>query len=182
MDVTSMKQIFRKLLIKLKKQSEMDYKIQKFKAKGIKIGDNCHIYSDLPTGRDSCLLEIHNNVTIAGNCNILLHDASIGTVTNYKYTDVLGKTIIGNNVFIGFGTIVLPGVQIANNTIIGAGSVVTKSIKEEGVIVAGNPARKIGTIKDFIEKSSPVAVNLTGMTAQDVKLLIKNKRGKLITR
>ncbi len=47
---------------------------------------------------------------------------------------------IGKNVWIGGGSIVLPGVTIGDNTTIGAGSVVTKDIPD-GVVAAGNPCR-----------------------------------------
>jgi maltose O-acetyltransferase len=47
---------------------------------------------------------------------------------------------IGHDVWIGGGTIILPGVSVGNNAIIGAGSVVTRDVPE-GVTVMGNPAR-----------------------------------------
>ena len=50
--------------------------------------------------------------------------------------------IIGNNVWIGGGAIILPGVTIGNNVVIGAGSVVTKNIPDN-VIAAGSPCRVI---------------------------------------
>ena len=50
---------------------------------------------------------------------------------------------VGHDVWIGDAVIILPGVSIGNGVVIGAGSVVTRSI-EPYVIVAGNPARKIG--------------------------------------
>lgn len=46
--------------------------------------------------------------------------------------------MIGHDVWIGYGVVILPGVTIGNNCIIGAGSVVTKSIPS-GVMAAGNP-------------------------------------------
>lgn len=52
---------------------------------------------------------------------------------------------IHNNVWIGSGAIVLPGVTIGENSVIGAGSVVTKDV-EPGVVVVGNPARVVKTI------------------------------------
>ncbi len=54
---------------------------------------------------------------------------------------------IGSNVWIGAGSIVLPGVTIGDNTVIGAGSVVTKDIPE-GVVAAGNPCRILREIGD----------------------------------
>lgn len=47
---------------------------------------------------------------------------------------------IGNNVWIGAGTVIVPGVTIGENSVIGAGSVVTKDIPEN-VVAAGNPCR-----------------------------------------
>lgn len=57
-----------------------------------------------------------------------------------------GKPVtIGNNVWIGGGASVLPGVHIGENTVIGAGSVVTRDIEANAVAV-GNPCRVIRTI------------------------------------
>lgn len=53
----------------------------------------------------------------------------------------LGRPVnIGNNVWIGGGAIILPGVTIEDNAVVGAGSVVTKHVPM-GAIVKGNPAR-----------------------------------------
>lgn len=51
-----------------------------------------------------------------------------------------GKTVIGCDVWIGHGAIILSGVSVGNGAIIGAGAVVTKDV-EDYAIVAGNPAR-----------------------------------------
>lgn len=50
---------------------------------------------------------------------------------------------IGNNVWIGGGAIIMPGVTIGNNVVIGAGSVVTKDIPDN-TIAYGNPCRVVG--------------------------------------
>lgn len=52
---------------------------------------------------------------------------------------------IGNNVWVGAGAIILPGVTIGDNTVIGAGSVVTKDIPA-GVVAVGNPCRVVREI------------------------------------
>lgn len=51
---------------------------------------------------------------------------------------------IGDDVWIGAGAIIMPGVNIGSHSIVAAGSVVTKDV-EEWSIVGGNPAKKIGT-------------------------------------
>ena len=60
--------------------------------------------------------------------------------------------VIGENVWIGSGAIILPGVTIGDNTIIGAGSVVTKDIPAN-VVAVGNPCRVIRTAAQGEEKS-----------------------------
>ncbi|EJI7544821.1 hypothetical protein NGW34_004960, partial [Escherichia coli] len=52
------------------------------------------------------------------------------------------KVVIKDNVQLGAGAIVLPGVEICSNIIVGAGAIVTKNLEEPGVYV-GQPARKI---------------------------------------
>ncbi|MEG8053803.1 DapH/DapD/GlmU-related protein [Sphingomonas aerolata] len=48
--------------------------------------------------------------------------------------------IIGRNVWIGGGALILPGITVGDNAIVGAGSVVTRDVRA-GATVAGNPAR-----------------------------------------
>lgn len=59
--------------------------------------------------------------------------------------------VIEDNVFLGTGSIVLKGVTLGANSVVGAGSVVTKSFPANS-IVAGNPARQIGTVQPQITR------------------------------
>ena len=56
--------------------------------------------------------------------------------------------VIGRNVWIGSGAVVLPGVTIGENAIVAAGAVVTRDV-EAGCIVAGTPARFIRNVADM---------------------------------
>lgn len=57
----------------------------------------------------------------------------------------VGKIVIGNNVFIGNGSIILPDVNIGNNVIVAAGSVVTKSFGKN-LVIGDNPTKVIRVI------------------------------------
>ena len=54
---------------------------------------------------------------------------------------------IGDNVWLGGGAIVLPGVTIGSDTVVGAGAVVSRDLPE-GAVAVGNPARVIRTVSD----------------------------------
>jgi Hexapeptide repeat of succinyl-transferase len=63
--------------------------------------------------------------------------------------------IVGDNVWIGRGATIFPGVSIGNNSVIAAGAVVLSDVPEN-TLAGGNPARKIGTLPDFTEEMSHV--------------------------
>lgn len=58
---------------------------------------------------------------------------------------------IGNNVWLGGGVIVTPGVTIGDNTVVGAGSVVTRDLPAD-VVAAGSPARVLRRIVDEADR------------------------------
>ncbi|MFZ4779391.1 MAG: acyltransferase [Terrimicrobiaceae bacterium] len=80
------------------------------------------------------------DVSIGPNASILTlgHDPQ-----SADFSDRGGDVSIGDRVWIGYGSLILPGVHIGEGAVVGAGAVVTKDV-EPYTIVAGNPARKIG--------------------------------------
>ena len=116
--------------------------------RGVKVGKNCDIHS-FKWGSEPFLIEIGDNVVISYNVMMVTHDESTALVKDQKGRRFhIAPIKIGNNVFIGAGCIILPGVVIGNNVVIGAGSVVTKSIPDN-MVVAGNPAKLIRSFEDF---------------------------------
>ena len=67
-------------------------------------------------------------------------------------SEKIGKISIGDNTFIGADTIVMPNVKIGKNCIIGTRSVVTKDVPDN-TVYAGNPAKFICTLDDYIQKN-----------------------------
>lgn len=117
--------------------------VNDLKKRGIKVGENV----DIINSRIDNYTEIGNNVTIT-TATVLTHDGS-----TYKFLgkSKIGKVVIGNDVFIGLGSIILPGSIIGNKVIVGAGSVVSGKVEDNSVIV-GNPAKKICTFDEYIAK------------------------------
>jgi maltose O-acetyltransferase len=119
--------------------------------KNIYLGDNCEINMN-------CVF-LDNNVIRIGDNSLIAPSVQIYTAfhsTNAKERfgparadgsrgfcrTLTAPVTIGNNVWIGGGAIILPGVTIGGDTVIGAGSVVTKDIPA-GKIACGNPCRII---------------------------------------
>ena len=142
--------------------------------KGVNIGNNCYIYSDIST-TESYLITLGDNVTVAGKVTFITHDNSICKPLPDK-SDIFGKINIGNNCFIGNGATVLYGVTIADDNIISAGAVVTKSVLSTGNIIAGNPAKIIGKVSDFAKKGGEYAVNISGLKSKDKKEFIEKSK------
>tara|TARA_B110000003_G_C16504321_1_gene478627 strand:- start:332 stop:880 length:549 start_codon:yes stop_codon:yes gene_type:complete len=116
---------------------------------GVVVGENCRIYTSR-FGSEPFLIGIGNNVTVSARVTFITHDGSLGL---FSFDDgsrpyLYAKILIGNDVFIGMDTVIMPGVKIGNNVVIGAGSIVTKSIPS-GSVVAGNPARWILSYDDY---------------------------------
>lgn len=123
--------------------------LKKLIKEGLVVGDNFNAMEGTIIDPGHCwLIEIGNNVTLAPRVHLLAHDASMKKSLGYVK---LGKVKIGNNVFIGANTTVLPNVTIDDNTIIGAGSVVSKSLLGGGVY-CGNPCKKLFSYEEWLEK------------------------------
>lgn len=125
--------------------------IDKLIERGLTMGTNVKIMGGVIIDPSHCWhITIGNNVTFAPNVHVLAHDASTKAFLNYTK---VANVHIGNDVFVGAGSIILPGVSIGNNVIIGAGSVVSRSIPEYSVAV-GNPAKVISGLKAYLDKET----------------------------
>lgn len=117
---------------------------------GAQIMENVTLGSKSSVG-PNCL--ISEGTVIEGN-NMMAPNVMIYTsghnydkeVHQFKGRTKIEPVHIGQNVWIGYGVIILPGVTIGPNSIIGAGAVVTKSFPG-GVLIAGNPA----VVKEIID-------------------------------
>lgn len=122
--------------------------IERIKKRGGIVGNNVHIWSTKIDLKWAFLLKIGDNVTIS-DARILLHDGSSSNFCDgFSFA---ARTEIGNNVFIGADSIILPGKKIGNNVVIGAGTVVSKDIPDNSVVV-GNPQTIIETYDEFKNK------------------------------
>jgi acetyltransferase-like isoleucine patch superfamily enzyme len=115
------------------------------------IGEYCSI---LPSTlfADPEYVSLGDNVHFS-TCTVLGHDGSVGMLNRAldDAFDSVGYVVIHDNVFVGYGAIIMPNVTIGPNAIVAAGSVVTKDVPE-GTIVGGVPASVISDFAGHINR------------------------------
>ena len=100
---------------------------------------------------DVAKVKIGDNCQMAPNVAVYTAGHPIHSVSRNSLYEYGISVTIGDNVWIGGNTVIMPGVHIGSNTVIGAGSVVTKDIPD-WVVAAGNPCRVIRQITDEDKK------------------------------
>lgn len=108
------------------------------------LGNNCFINLNCKL-MDSGFITIGDNVFIAPNVCIITENHAMDVEQRLAGLEYTSPVTIHNNVWIGAGAIILPGVMIGANSVIGAGSVVTKDIPASTLAV-GNPCKVIRSL------------------------------------
>lgn len=121
-----------------------------FRRSGIRIGTNSYVNMDTRfiDSYEKDTIIIGNNVAMAPNISII--SISNPNDSNLKYIDdfmIEGKVIIKDHAYLGAGVLVQSNVTIGKYAVVGSGAVVTKDI-EDYAIVVGNPAKKIGDVRE----------------------------------
>lgn len=112
----------------------------------ITIGARCFANFGL-VALDVARITIGDDVHIGPNVQLLTPTHPVEPVARRDKWEAAEPVTIGDNVWLGGGVIVCPGVTIGDDTVVGAGSVVTKDLPA-GVVAVGNPARVIKRVTD----------------------------------
>jgi maltose O-acetyltransferase len=125
-------------------------RIALFRLSGIKIGKRAFINRGVvfvDNYRGGAIF-IGNRAALAPGVTLLADsDPNYSNLNRVPSFIQRGQVTIGDDAWLGAGVIVLPNVIIGKSSVIGAGSVITQSV-EDYAIMAGNPARKIGDIRN----------------------------------
>lgn len=146
---------------------------------GVSIGENCDIFTRY-FGSEPYLITIGDNVQISTEVHFFTHGGGWVLLKEYPDFDYFGKITIGNNVYIGHGSCLFPGVTIGDNVVVGACSVVTKSVPDN-VCIAGNPAKVICDIDVYKKRMLPRNVHTANLTRKEKKeFLLRLPENKFI--
>lgn len=157
-----MKRLFKVFIVPFKMLYAILYPEKYAKKIGVNTKGNFRIYGSSYSmfGTEPWLITLGDNVHITLNVKFVCHDG--GTLIFRRFVPDLEITkpiTVGDNVYIGVRTLIMPGVNIGDNCVIGAGSIVTKDIPPNSV-AAGIPARVIKSTDEYFEKLKKESLHL----------------------
>ena len=141
------------------------------KKAGVAIGSNNFISSHF-WDTEPYLITIGDNCAITSGVKIFTHGGSRVLRHEIPDFDVFGKVVIGDYVYIGTNSMIMPGVTIGDHVLVAAGSVVTKSIPS-GIVVAGNPAKYVCSIEEYKSKNIKYNLNTKHLNLDEKKKILQ---------
>lgn len=139
-----MVRIFFKIVAKMRKRIDP---VGYARSIGVRLGSGCRLIN-VEFGSEPWLVTLGDRVS-ATDTRFLTHDGGVWVFRESNPNiDRVAPIIVGSNVFIGSGAIILPGVSIGSDVVIGAGSVVSRDIPSS-CVAAGVPARPICGLGDY---------------------------------
>lgn len=133
-------------------------KLKYLRKNGVSIGNRTRLNCSVNAfGSEPYLVTVGEDCLIAADTCFFTHDGGVKVLSDLGYfgedrMDIVAPITVGNNVYIGSGAYILPGVRIGDNCIIGAAAVVTRDIPNNSVAV-GIPARVIRSVDEYYENA-----------------------------
>ena len=129
--------------------------VKYYRSLGVTIGEGTKFYTkdtDIFSS-EPWVVTIGERCHITGGVKFLTHDGGTLIYSKEEIDDfvIVGDITVGNNVYFGLRSTILPGITIGDNVIIGAGAIVTKDIPSNSVVV-GVPARVVSTRDEYLKK------------------------------
>lgn len=172
MVIKSLKYIF---LIFLAKINHVKYA----KYVGVNMGDNIFIYGNplAMFGTEPWCITLGNNVHITREVLFITHDGGTLLFRNQiPDLEITAPIKVGDNVYIGVRSIILPGVTIGNNCIVAAGSIVSKDIPDNSVF-GGVPAKFIKSSSDYLDGIKKKSLHLGHLKSKEKDEALKKYFG-----
>jgi serine acetyltransferase len=147
---------------------------------GMRVGRGCRFYKPhtIAVGSEPFLIRLGDRVTVADGVHFITHDGGVWVFRErHPHIDVFAPIAVGNNVFIGPNTMIMPGVTIGDNVVIGAGSVVTKDIPSDSV-AAGVPARVIKSLDAYYQGVIARAMHIPPGSIEERRRVLLEKYGE----
>ena len=135
---------------------------------GVNIGKSCMVYRSMEWPSEPYLVTIGDNVQLTRGVAIHTHGGGHSVRRIVPDFDVFGKVVIKDWAYIGAHAQIMPGVTIGEGGMVAAGSIVTKSVPA-GMVVAGNPARVICSVEDYLNRNQKFNTHTKALSKKEKK-------------
>ncbi|ORJ55886.1 capsule biosynthesis protein CapG [Geothermobacter hydrogeniphilus] len=142
---------------------------------GVDVGERCRLIgiTEGTFGSEPYLVSLGSHVTITSGVKFITHDGGVWVFRDESPDlDIIAPIKVGNNVFIGINSIIMPGVTIGDNCVIAAGSVVARDIPS-GSVAAGVPSKTIKSVEDYQRGIIPRALNTKGLSRVEKRAFLQ---------
>lgn len=144
-----------------------------WRSKGATIGSDCRLIG-CDFGSEPYLVTLGDHVS-ATDTAFVTHDGGVWVLrpeAEFRDADLLAPIRVGDNVFLGSGALVMPGVSIGSDVVVGARSLVTQDIPD-GSIAAGVPARVLRSVTEYRERVRERVVPTSNLSQADKRAYIE---------
>lgn len=138
---------------------------------GVNLGVNNDIQENALWSSEPWLITVGNDCQFVLGSRIFTHGGGRVLRRIESDYDSFGKVKIGNGVYLGANSLIMPGCIIGDGVLVAAGSVVTKSVPPN-VVIGGNPAKIICTIDEYYKKNKKYNAHTKHMTKEEKKHFI----------
>lgn len=142
------------------------------KKAGVKMGVDNFIASRFWSS-EPYLITIGSHCQITEGVRFFTHGGGASVRHIDPKFDCFGKIRVGDYVYIGCNSLIMPGVILEDNVLVAAGSVVTKSV-HKGLVVGGNPAKVLCTIEEYMLKNEQYNLRTKGLSVMEKMHMIDN--------
>jgi acetyltransferase-like isoleucine patch superfamily enzyme len=120
---------------------------------GVQVGEDCRL-SSVHFGSEPYLVSLGDHVSATAT-SFITHDGGAWVFRDRRPDgDLIAPISVGNNVFLGAGVTVLPGVSIGDDVVVGAGALVTRDLPS-GCVAVGVPAKPIRSLDEYWQAIEP---------------------------
>jgi acetyltransferase-like isoleucine patch superfamily enzyme len=138
---------------------------------GVTVGEDCKIVAPSRGmfGSEPYMITLGNHVAVAHEARFITHDGGLWVFRDkYPNIDHVAPILVHDNVMIGLGAVIMPGVEIGPNSVVAARAVVTRPVPA-GTVVAGTPARVICTLDEYEENALPRVMHTANLPTDERK-------------
>jgi maltose O-acetyltransferase len=161
-------------------QARLERRWERLRALGMHIGRDVNLPASTFIDASHCfLISVGDHCGLGPDCLILAHDAQMD-----EFLDAarVGRVVIHPSCHIGARTVILSGVEIGPRTIVGANSVVSSTLPPD-TVCAGNPAKVICTLEEYLAKHRAAMSKARTFDYQDydIRALTPERKAELVS-